>query len=95
MKDQTMQEDKENPIYSISPEQGVELRRLFIKAVDLNGSKGRSLANRLLYANQISHKALYYCVCQIVDATDEKLPSWVGDLFAIREAGLKGADCVK
>lgn len=81
--------DVTNPIYEITAEQGQELRRCFANSVDMTDSRTRSLANRMLYANEITHKALFYAVCQIVDAGREKLPDWVGKLFDQRKEIMK------
>ena len=81
--------DVTNPIYELTFEQGEELRRCFVSSVDMSDPRVRSLAKRMLYSNEITHKALFYVVCQIVDAGREKLPRWIGQLFDRRKELIK------
>lgn len=81
-------DDLKNPIYKLEPNQGLQLRRLFAKAVDLDEPKAQSMANRLIYADSISHKSLYYIVCQLVDRGSEEIPIWINELFEIRNEAL-------
>ncbi len=82
--------DVRNPIYKLEPSQGLELRRLFAKAVDLDEPKAQSMANRLIYADSISHRSLYYILCQLVDHGSEEIPSWIYELFELRNKMLTG-----